>query len=329
MSSKRKLLHLCIAAGLGLAATCSTAFAAAAASCDSACMEGLMRRYVEALAARNPAAAPVAPNVLFSEDGVIQPLGEASWLTAGPNWGPYWLPFTDLTSGQAGVFTTIEENGETNLMTLRVKVVDGRIVEAEQMMVRPAFLGFQPGIQKSPEPRLLAPVPPAERVGRERLIAIASSYFDGLDAVLTSEVTPFRPDCQRRENGNYAASSPDPKASGLAKLDCKTQFDSGFQKAVTDIRDRRIEVADVERQLVFALAFFDHAGNTRARQDRFSRPFSYQISEVFKVRDGRIEQVEATLIQVPYRIRTDFDRLREAAGIVPNHGIPSRRPKAK
>jgi hypothetical protein len=327
-SLAKVLLHARTLACLAFVAAGAIASAtfAAGTSCDSACMEDLLRRYVTALAARDASAAPVAPDVRFSEDGVFQPIGEASWLTAGPAWGPYWLPITDPESGQAALFTTLEEGGETNLMTLRIKVEGGRIVEAEQMMVRPSFLGLQPPIQKSPEPRLLAPVPVGERVSRERLIAIASSYFDGLDAALTSEVTPFTDDCQRRENGNYAASNPDPKASGLSRMDCKSQFDTGFQRAVTDIRDRRIEVADVERQLVFAFAFFDHAGNTRTRQDRFSRPFSYMISEVFKVRGGKIQQVEATLFQVPYRIRSDFDRLREAQGVKPNHGIPSRRP---
>jgi hypothetical protein len=293
---------------------------AAAQTCDSACLENLMSGYLDALAANDPAAAPVAPDVMFSENGVIQPIGEASWLTADAR-GAYWLPFTDVEAGQAGVLTTLEENGETNLMTLRIKVVNRRIVEAEQMYVRPAFASIRPIVQAAPEPRLLAPLAPEERVGRGELIAIADSYFEGLDTLESSEITPFWDDCQRRENGSITASNPDPNASEMARRDCKAQFDTGFSTIVTDIRDRRIEVADVERGLVFGYAFFDHSGQFVAGDTGlFARPFSFQIAEVFKVRDGKIQQIEAILFSVPYRLRTDFDRLREAAGISPNHG---------
>ena len=295
-----------------------TASPAEAQTCDRACLEDLLAGYVDALVANDPAKAPVADDVIFSENGVIQPIGEASWLTADSR-GSYWLPFTDVTAGQAGVFTTIEENGETNLMTLRIKVENRRIVEAEQMYVRPSSATFRPIVQQAPDPRLLAPLTPAERVGRDELIAIADTYFEGLDTLESSEITPFWEDCQRRENGMITARNPDPTASEMARRDCKAQFDTGFSTIVTDIRDRRIEVADVERGLVFGYAFFDHSGQAGGTGP-FARPFTFQIGEVFKVRSGKIQQIEAILYSVPYRLRTDFDRLREAAGVTPNHG---------
>jgi hypothetical protein len=104
---------------------------------------------------------------------------------------------------------------------------------------------------------------------------------------------------------------------------CKQQFDTGFQTIVTDIRDRRMWVADTERQLVFGFAFFDHSGvgSPTTTTGTFAKPFTFQIAEVFKVREGRIQQIEAYLYSVPnYRLRTDFDRLYEAKGYTPNHG---------
>jgi hypothetical protein len=83
-------------------------------------------------------------------------------------------------------------------------------------------------------------------------------------------------------------------------------------------------VADTERQLVFAFGFFDHSGvgSPKTTTGAFAKPFTFQIAEVFKVREGKIQQIEAYLYSVPnYRERTDFDRLYEAKGFKPNSGI--------
>ncbi len=321
MRSGRRVSALA-AAGLaaGCAATAPMASGDMAASCDAACLEGLMSAYIDALAAKDPSAAPVADGLIFSENGVIQPFGEASWLTMEGR-GSYWLPITDPEAGEAVVFTTMIERGDEEQMTLRIKVEDGAIVEAEQMIVRPTG-SIPPIIQESPDPRLLAPVPEDERVDRAALIAIADSYFEGIDTATDSSITPFADDCQRRENGNITAGSPVETISPMVLLDCKAQFDTGFQVIVTDIRDRRITVADVESQLVFGYAFFDHSGvgSPTTTTGTFAKPFTFQIAEVFKVRGGEIEQIEAILFSAPYRLRTDFDRLYEARGVAPNHG---------
>lgn len=300
-------------------------------SCNSACLEDLMQKYFDALAARDPAAAPVTEDVIFSENGVIQPFGDASWKTMDGR-GTYWLPITDEAAGQAAVFTVMYERGDWELTTLRIKARGGRIAEAEQMIVRRtgnsgggsaggATIVNEP--QQSPEPRLLAPVAPEERVSRDELVRIAHAYFEGIDTATDSSITPFWDDCTRRENGTITANNPDAAPGSMARLACKQQYDTGFQTIVTDIRDRRIWVADTERQLVFGFAFFDHSGvgNPNTTTGTFAKPFTFQIAEVFKVRDGKIQQAEAYLYSVPnYRQRTDFDRLYEARGFTPNHG---------
>jgi hypothetical protein len=300
-------------------------------SCNAACLEDLMQKYLDALAARDPAAAPVTEDVIFSENGVIQPFGDASWKTMDKR-GTYWLPITDETAGQAAVLTVMYERGDWELTTLRIKARGGKIAEAEQMIVRRtgntgggsaggATVVNKP--QESPDPRLLAEVPPEQRVSRAELVKIADSYFEGIDTATDSSITPFWDDCQRRENGTITANNPDAAPGSMANLACKQQFDTGFQIIVTDIRDRRIWVADTTRQLVFAFGFFDHSGvgNPKTTTGTFAKPFTFQIAEAFKVRDGKIQQIEAYLYSVPdYRMRTDFDRLYEAKGFKPNHG---------
>jgi hypothetical protein len=71
-------------------------------SCNSACLDSLMQKYFDALAARKPADAPVTADVIFSENGVIQPFGEASWLT-------------------------MDKRGDWELTTLRIKARGGKI----------------------------------------------------------------------------------------------------------------------------------------------------------------------------------------------------------
>jgi hypothetical protein len=78
--------------------------------------------------------------------------------------------------------------------------------------------------QDSPDPRLLAPVPPEQRVSRAELVRIADSYFEGIDTATDSSITPFRDDCQRRENGTITSNNPAAAPDSMAILACKQQL---------------------------------------------------------------------------------------------------------
>lgn len=102
---------------------------------------------------------------------------------------------------------------------------------------------------------------------------------------------------------------PDPNAFNPAALGCKAQFASGYFHFVTRIRDRRFAVVDPERGLVFSFAFFDHpTGKYRTYKmadgkevsNGPTRPWTWEIAELFKIEKGKIHQVEADLEQVPY-----------------------------
>jgi hypothetical protein len=101
----------------------------------------------------------------------------------------------------------------------------------------------------------------------------------------------------------------DPNAFNPAALGCKAQFASGYFHFVTRIRDRRFVAVDPERGLVFSFAFFDHpAGKYRDYKmsdgkqvsNGPTRPFTWEIAELFKIEKGKIHRVEAVLEQVPY-----------------------------
>ena len=152
---------------------------------------------------------------------------------------------------------------------------------------------------------------------RGDLVRISNTYFTGIDTGTTSRGVFFSPDCQRRENGNIMASNPDAEPGSMASLDCRTQFDTGFQVIVTDIRERRFEVVDRTRGLTFGWGYFDHDGTPEKMSrtlDRtpvdvaptFRQPSSFYIAEVFKVMDGQIRQIEAVLTTVPYQMESGW-----------------------
>ncbi len=92
------------------------------------------------------------------------------------------------------------------------------------------------------------------------------------------------------------------------RMGCAEQFKTGFFRYVTRIRDRRFMLADEERGLIWAGALFDHAGVLRKEKltdgrtvaAQFEIPWTWLIMELFKVKDGKLIQVEALVLKVPY-----------------------------
>ncbi len=90
-------------------------------SCDRACLDGMVNRYLDALVAHDPAKIPTTPNVRFVENGVALPLGSALWKTASGR-GTYRHYFADVAAGQAGFIGTMREHGKGLILVLRLAV---------------------------------------------------------------------------------------------------------------------------------------------------------------------------------------------------------------
>jgi hypothetical protein len=186
----------------------------------------------------------------------------------------------------------------------------------EALLARGTSMAVLENLQE-PKPIFLETLPPEQRSSREEMVAITDSYFTGLDTENSGANVPFHEDCQRQENGMILANSPDPDAGEMQKLGCKAQFDTGFSTIVTDVRERRFMALDEERGLSYAIIFFDHDGSpktmggvdgvTREVQAPFNRPMTLMIGELFKIVDGRIRQIEAIIVQVPYGMPSGWD----------------------
>lgn len=294
--------------------------ATAQADCNRECLAGVMNTYLSALVRHDPAALPVTVNVKYTEDGVRLNLGDGLWRTASAM-PTYRLDVIDEEASQVGLLGRISEHGNNNWFAVRLKVrPDHKVSEIEVLINRSLGGGGSPvrtPVNTEPSPLMAQVIPVGERESRAELVKAGNAYFSGLDELDSSRGVPFSPLCQRRENGVVTANNPQAPKGSMAWLDCKSQFDTGFQVIVTDIRERRFEVVDRTKGLAFGWGYFDQNGSitrfTHTLDHKpaevpklFQQPITFYIAEVFKVVHGKIRQIEAVLTPVPYGMESTW-----------------------
>jgi hypothetical protein len=317
----------------GCAAAPGSAAAEASDPCDRACLEGAAEAYIAALAAKNPAAAPFAPDYRYTENGAALSLPDGLWRTISGT-TDYRIFVTDPVTQNVGFFTVVEENGAQIILSTRLQLEDRRITEAEAVIARfDAGTSFRPEPESlvAPRPQLTQTLPPERRRPRDEMIDIANSYFEALEDNDGHDVPPFAPTCHRLENGFATTNRPvgEDGRRGPANMPCAEAFGLGYYREDTRFRDRRYPIVDEERGLVYAFTFFDHDATVReyqltdGRTNRVTRtaPWTWMVAEIFQIDDGQIDQVEAVLLAVPYGMRPGFmtgaRRLSKKEGEIP------------
>jgi hypothetical protein len=279
---------------------------AGAASCDKACLEQVADQYRAAYLRHDPALAPFARHVRFTENNVEMRFPDATWDTVTQEVGPA-LTLSDTRTGNVGIYTTILQNDTPGFLAVRLKVQGGRITEVEHIISTRRNLSSPPTPigdvhEFRPDPDLSRVVPPASRLPRERLIAHANGYFSTLEHN-TGEIrgTRFSPDATRYENGMKFA-------------EIEKGFLSGRYRFNERVRDRDFLLVDEERQVVMARGFIDHKGvldqytltDGTPQRSVFREPQTWSFLESFKIRDDRIVGVQATFVQAPYYMRSPW-----------------------
>jgi hypothetical protein len=311
----------------GLLLSIGVGTARAADPCDRACLEGHVDQVLAAMIAHNPSQLMLARNVRYTEDGIELRIGDGLWRTATAR-GKYKLYVADPEAGQIGYYGTLSENGAMDYLALRLKVTEALIGEIEVIVARPSEMPGSSGAMASagqaleqkgqPRPEFLQTVPPAERMSRQKLIEIANSYFTGLANQTGKTTAPFAPTCERWEDGMQTTNqkpnpNPAPGAVEIVSLGCEDQQKTGWFAFVTDIRDRRYPIVDIERGLVMSFGFFDHnaavrsypMANGQMTPNILRTPTTLEISELFEIRQGKIDQIEAVINTVPYAMRSE------------------------
>ena len=307
------------AAALGLSLLSSPAAAQAPGhqsaftpvSCDHACLVGYLHRYMDALVHQDRRRAPFAPGVVFTENDVVMPIGEGLWGTISGA-SETGLEVADPVTGQAAWFGLVYEHGHPAYYAMRLRVQDGRIQDVETVVDRQTGLPAPFGdISKySHDPAFAEVLAPEQRKPRERLRAVADSYFNTVELNDGTVFAPFDTECGRTENGistTAASAGGGGNAANIAQ-GCEAQFRLGIYRINKRVRDRRYPLIDDERGVVVASGFFDHANTFDSYQTTDGKtmktalkwPNSISLMEAFKIRDGKIYRIEAIFTYVPY-----------------------------
>ncbi len=324
-------MNVKLTAWLGAAALAALAGMAQAAgadkSLDRAGLIKLADDYFAALVAHDPRKVPLASDVKTVENAKRIRPGEGLWktTTAGPT--EFGIVVPDTVSQQVGGMFMIQSNGKPAQVGFRLKVVNGRIVEAEQMIATPRETSLA-NLQKV-RPGIPMEVPYEYRDSRGRLLHIARSYYDALD-LNNGSLAPFAPDCERHENGMRTAPFGGPSLGGpgipgapprppslSGMQDCKSQLDSQVMAYITSIDNRRVEVADEVTGLALGFSHFHHAMtqkeykilNDPGREvNKMSfNPFDLPAMHIFKIWGGQIHEIEAMGFTAPYNSPTGWE----------------------
>jgi len=308
---------------LALASFCASAWAAdQAATCDRACLDGLMNDYVAALIAHDPGRLPVSKEVKFTENLVPLPFGkEGLWRTVTGQ-RPFDIYVTDPERSNIVWFGIVEEMDKPVFLAVRLKVEGKTITEAETLVGRsPLDNAAKAG---PPRPGFAEEVAPADRSSRQELIRIANTKWDAFEDTSKGELIPYADDCERHDNGvltagTRPAGSPVSPAPGESRLTtCRQQMTSGRFNNGNTVDPRRIWAVDRERGLVVGLFTpnvpGDHKVIAMNNGEKLTAgpseivPFTIEQVELFKIVGGKIHMVEVVYgPRVPYGMRSPFD----------------------
>lgn len=292
------------------------AMAAPSPDCNRTCLGAIVEQYLHAMVTHDPANAPLASQVRYTENGVELTLPDGLWRTATAV-GKYRLDVADPEQGEIGFFAKMQENGAPVLLATRLQVVNHKISEIESVVARSNDFfgrGRKDALGSEPRPQFRQVLPPQDRRSRQQMIAIVSTYWTGIENNTGSRPPLFADDCNRIENGAYTTNRPVPPNGqpNSASYSCKKAFALGYYHNDTRLRDRRILAIDRERGLVYTSVEFDHDATIRSYKlnnggtvvVKRTAPWTWMMHEIFQIdRQGKISQVEAILLSVPYGMR--------------------------
>jgi hypothetical protein len=269
-----------------------------AEACDRACLDGMLSRFLDAVVARDPARAPLAIGFRQTQNSVLTPAGAGVWQTLDAI-GPSPRRYVDPVTGNAAFFGVVSDGGQPAVASVRVRVEDGAITEAEWHIADEGDPGISgegsdvlfdaDKLAASPPPARV--VPPAERLPRDTLVRIVNSYFDAL-AAGNGRTVIAHGGCSRFENGFEVTGRPirsgDPADGFEGRGDCTSGYAS---LAVALVAARRYLLIDEQAQVVVMSAIFIRQPGDARRRNHFM--------EVFGIDGGKIRTVHAAMFYAP------------------------------
>lgn len=259
--------------------------------CDRVCLKTTLDQYLTAVVQHKPAAAPLSVGFRQTENAMVRKLGTGLWEST-KGLGKLQLRYFDPVSGQAGYFGTLEEVSGPAIVTLRMKVEDRKITEAEWVLARKGDPGLGPLgggqanaayndvaylLAHAPGERV---APRAGRVSRTELIAITNSYWDGLSAHDGKLILAY-PGCTRLENGTLTTQR---SLAAGGETDCTSE---GAMANIFAVTARRFPVVDEEAGVVLSLVLFERKPGVAMRRNL--------LAEWFYIEEGKIRSIYASM----------------------------------
>lgn len=278
---------LFLAALGGCAATGSRS---ADAGCDRACLAGHIDGYVAAMLAHDPARLPLAANARFTEDTAEKAIADSALWKNATAVRAFRQDYLDVRAGVAASHVLVEESGKPVMLSLRLKVGNGRLAEIETMTVRSAQEGmfFEPGELTAPSAVMNRMPAPAERNTREELIRIAEGYPQGLKAgSFVTAGTQIAPGAYRFENGRRMAGP----GCTFQPPSCEDML----RQRIPTLAGITWQVVAVDEEQGIALLRLDFGpGSLMGADNRWLHAW-----EAFKVHGGQIHAAEAFMRAMP------------------------------
>jgi len=247
---------------------------AAGQPCDRPCLRTTLDAYLNAVVKHDPSAAPLMIGFRQTENSIAVRPGTGVWKSVTAL-GAMQRRYLDPVSGQAAYFGVVEEGAEKAVVTVRVKVDDRKVSEAEWILARKGEYGPNgPNGNVFNADSLIANPPPehtvpkAQRLSRESLVAITNSYFDGL-TTHDGKIIQHHDGCTRIENGTVMTNRPG-RNGGPPSGDCAANLEN-FNASI--VSARRYPVVDEDAQAVLALAVFLRKPGSPTRRNMFSEWF--------------------------------------------------------
>ena len=281
--------------------------ASAQTTCDRACLRSMLDQYLAAVVKHDPSAAPIVVGFRQTENAINVRPGNGVWRSV-TGLGKVQRRYLDAISGQAAYYGTVEEGANTAVVTVRVRVENKQLTEAEWYIARADDPGLggprQPGRPPANlhNPEYLAKNPPPERVvpanqrsDRATLVRIVNSYFDAITSH-DGSVAVTHQGCGRVENGSPApagrflppagGSGPAPGPPGGG--DCVSGLQNFNGQMVVA---RRIPLVDEEAQAALGFAVFIRRPGSPTPRNVFS--------EWFFIDDGKIRTIYTAMFYPP------------------------------
>ncbi|NLV31463.1 MAG: hypothetical protein GXY47_09935 [Acidobacteria bacterium] len=255
-----------------LAGGAAAAAQTAADACTRADLYAATDGFFAALEAHDPALAPLAPGVRYTENGLEVAVGKGVWETAGK--ATFKRRMADTRKCGTHTQAILDEKGNPLLYGVRLKVDGGKISEIEAILARGKEVLDVPAILATADHDWEAVLPPEERSSRLSMIAAADDYFE----LFVKEQKPhvselaYSAACDRWENGaqttkggmNQGVAMPEHNCSPKGFADMKHPF-------------RRFLV-DEETGVVVAYVLFNNV---------------WPDFHMFRMRNGRVEWIQA------------------------------------